>query len=190
MSRKPKLTTAELASGYFQHTESILQAMIDSTLRNNLPVVFVLNRPFLHACYKGTWLCVVKQPAKMPDNLLELGKQIDAAAAGLNKYAQFITSPIQPRLSSAGKIRRSNLVQRLHTDVHSDLSSIEYYLDLAREAGSVHAAKELCVVAHMPFYRNLRIAMAEKYPSGPVTRDNVLADPLVKDMLRVYDLPE
>ena len=47
---KTGLSVRDVATGYFEFTESILQAMIDSTLRRNFPVVFVLNRPFFHAC--------------------------------------------------------------------------------------------------------------------------------------------
>src|SRR5712692_565742 len=75
---KSGMSVVEVATSYFELAESILQAMIDSTLGKNLPVVFVLNRPFFHACFKGMWICLAENPSDVPDDLLKLGNAIDA----------------------------------------------------------------------------------------------------------------
>src|ERR1035437_3892814 len=113
---KTGLSVRDVATGYFEFTESILHAMIDSTLRRNFPVVFVLNRPFFHACYKGLWVCLKDGSSDMPDDLIKLGNDIDAVivdkfeswgAPFLTKagarFAAFLKSPIQKQLSDEGK---------------------------------------------------------------------------------------
>ncbi len=194
----------DVAKGYFQLTESILEAMIDATVRPNLPVVFVLNRPFFHACYKGMWTCLTENPSKIPDDLLQLGVDIDEAIeqkfeewnapffnqAPMGRYAAFLESPIQKQLSDEGKIKPSTLIERLHTDVHGGLPSLVYYQQLMQEGNVLHAAKELCVFGHDPLYLNLRFAISMRFPDGPVARENLLADPFAQQILAIHGMPE
>ncbi len=193
-----------VAEGYFRLAESILHAMIDSTLGHNFPVAFVLNRPFFHACYKGLWTCLTKAPAKIPDDLLKLGADIDNVIEKrfeawnyplLNKgatarYSAFLKSPVHKQLSDDGQIKPSSLIGRLHDDVHGGLPSLVAYQQLTREGKVCHIAKELCVVGHDPLYLHLRFALAMRFPTGCVARANLLADPFLLQILAIYAMPE
>jgi hypothetical protein len=198
---KTRLPVVEVASKYFELAESILQAMIDCTLQKNLPAVFVLNRPFFHACYKGMWICLAVTPSDMPDDLLQLGKGIDAAIdgrfeswnapfinKGVGRYAAFLESRIQGDLSDEGKLKATKLIERLHNDVHGGLPSMEFYSRLAQHGDVLHAAKELCIVGHDPLYLNFRFAMYKRFPDGPVHGDNLLAEPFGRDILEIHKL--
>jgi hypothetical protein len=178
--------------------------MVDATLRGNLDVVFVLNRPFFHACYKGMWMCLVDDPNELPDDLVELGLAIDQVieqrfsswGAPFRKqgvaarYSLFLKSPIEKERAMQGKIRSSTLVERLHNDVHGGLPSLGYYRDLKDSGGIVHAAKELCIIGHEPLYRNLRFAISKRFPKGPVTAANLFADPFAQQILTIYNVPD
>ena len=200
---KAGMSVAEIAADYFGLAESILQAMIDSTLKKNLPVVFVLNRPFLHACYKGMWLALADEPKEIPDELARLGRDIDAKidrkfeswntpfkAQNLARYESFLGGQISPQLSAEGKVKASTLIERLHNDVHGGLPSLGFYRGLAVNGSLLHSAKELCIVGHSPFYQNLRLAMAMEFPTGPVRREDVLADPLAPQILKIYEMAD
>src|ERR1039458_7490473 len=99
----------------------------------------------------------------MPDDLIKLGNDIDAVivdkfeswgAPFLTKagarFAAFLKSPIQKQLSDEGKVKQSTLIERLHSDVHGGLPSLDYYEQVKRHGNLVHAAKELCVIGHAP----------------------------------------
>ncbi|MHB8654318.1 MAG: hypothetical protein ACYDA9_10605 [Terriglobia bacterium] len=199
---KSRMSVAEVATGYFELAESILQAMIDSTLRKNLPVVFVLNRPFYHACFKGMWMCLAENPSDVPDKLLELGNAIDAVIeerfqswydpfpnqGGIARYSALLNSPVLKQLSDDGKVKQSKLIERLNNDVHGGLPSLEYYQQVVQHGYSLNSAKELCVVGHNLLYLNLRFAMSKRFPDGPVRPGSLLADPFGQEILAIYDL--
>ncbi len=200
---KTAMSLVEIATRYFNLAESILHAMIDSTRKKNLPVVFVLNRPFFHACYKGMWICLAENPTDMPDDLLQLGGGIDAVIddkfeswhapffnKGVARYSAFLESPIQKELSDEGKLKPSKLIERLHNDVHGGLPSVEFYERLAQHGGLLHAAKELCIIGHSPLYLNHRFAMCMRFPDGPVHRGNLLAEPFGHEILKVHTMTE
>jgi hypothetical protein len=201
---KTRLSIVEVATSYFELAESILQAMIDSTLKSNLPVVFALNRPLFHACYKGMWTCLVEHPSEVPDELFTLGNDIDAVIeerfsswnapfcedAGKARYSALFKSPILKELADEGKIKSSTLIERLHNDVHGGLPSLEYYRHLVQHGSLLLSAKDLCIIGHNPLYLNLRFAISMRFPDGSVRRENLLAEPSSQQILEVYDLPD
>jgi hypothetical protein len=198
------MSVHDVAVSYFALVESILQAMIDASLKRNLAVVFVLNRPLFHACYKAMWTCLMDNPDEVPDDLLQLGEGIDSLiekrfeewkAPFINKgvtgrYGSFLKSQVQKEAAEEGKMKPSTLIQRLNDDVHGGLPSLVFYHQLTLEGTLLHSAKELCVVGHDPLYLNLRFAISMRFPNGPVTRENLLADPFAQQILAIYGMSE
>ena len=201
---KAAISPLEIGSRYFELTESILRAMIDSTLAENFPAVFALNRPLFHASYKAMWISLVENPSDMPDDLLKLGADIDAVieekfrswnapfvtGGSVARYAGLLTSPVHKQLSDEGKMKPTTVVERLHNDVHGGLPSLEYYERLVKHGQLRHSAKELCVIGHSPLYLNLRFALSKRFPSGPVTPDKLLFEPFTMQMLAIYNMPD
>ena len=200
---KSGMSVAEVATSYFELAESILQAMIDSTLRKNLPVVFVLNRPFYHACYKGMWMSLAEDPRDAPpDDLLKLGNAIDAVIeerfqswyapfpnrGRLARYATLLNSPVLKQLADDGKVKPSNLIERLQNDVHGGLPSLQYYRRMVQHGYFLNSARELCVIGHNSLYLNLRFAMSERFPDGPVHPGKLLAGPFGQEILAICAL--
>jgi|SRR5579859_4131169 len=199
---KTAMSVVDVATSYFELAESILQGMIDSTLRKNLPVVFVLNRPFFHACFKGMWMCLAEDPNELPDDLFELANSIDAVieerfnswnAPFLDqgekaRYSALLKSPVLKQLSDDGRVKPSKLIERLHNDVHGGLPSLEIYQQLTHHGNLLESAKELCVIGHHPLYLNLRFAMSMRFPDGPICRGDHLAEPFARQMFAFNDL--
>ena len=197
-----------MAAEYYRWAESILEAMIDSTLKGNRPVVFVLNRPFLEACYKGTRICVA-DPKKLGHqdanaSLDTIARQIDEVidqrfkdwdapfktTAVRSRYSAFLKGAVLKNLSDAGKIKPSSMIARLHNDTHGGLPSIEFYRDVENAGLLAHSTKELCVIGHDPFLMNFRFALSKAFPDGPINSSNLMAEPLVSKILQVYKLPD
>jgi hypothetical protein len=187
---KSKLSPQDLATEYYLWAESILRAMVDSALAGNLKAVFLLNRPFLEASYKGTWLCVV-DPDRLPDAdiddtpLEDLAAQIDSVIAkrfeawgqtadrsDLERFLKFLKSGVLASLASEGKVKPSTVIQRLHNDVHSSIHSIEYYKSIP-DGQLSHSAREICWVAWQPFLLNLRSCLSKRFPDGKITSANI-----------------
>jgi len=197
------MSVVDVATRYFELAESILQAMIDSTLKKNCAVVFVLNRPFFHACYKGMWVCLAEAPSDVPDDLFDLGRDIDAVIderfeswdapfvkKGVARYSGLLESPIGKELSDEGKLKSSKLIERLHNDVHGGLPSLEYYQQLTKCGNLLQAVKELCIIGYDPLYRNLRFATAMRFPDGPVDRGDLLVEPFGHQILKVCEMKQ
>jgi hypothetical protein len=187
---KSKLSAQDLAMEYYLSAESVLQAMVDSTLAGNHRAVFLLNRPFLESSYKGSWICVTDPAglanADIDDAPLEdLAAQIDEAIAErfkawkpsadcsqLARYLRFLKSEVLSSLSSEGNVRPSTLIQRLHNDVHSSVHAIEYYKTI-QDGQLLHSAKEICWVAWQPFLLNLRFCLSKRFPDGAINSTNI-----------------
>jgi len=104
---KSALSLQDLATRYYELAHSVLEAMIDATLKGNLPAVFVLNRPLIEACFRGSQICLV-QPGKIDDadSLEEVAATIDEVIQQrfeewqlpfhdkrvVNRYAEFLKS--------------------------------------------------------------------------------------------------
>ena len=175
---------------YYLWAESILEAMVDSALAENVRAVFLLNRPFLEATYKGTWLCVMDPggllDADIDDTSLEdLAAQIDEVIrerfkvwvpegdhSELARFSTFLKSSVLLSLAREGKAKHSTVIQRLHNDVHNSIHSIEYYKAI-KDGQLVHSAKEICLVAWQPFLLNLRFCLSKRFPEGKINSTNL-----------------
>jgi hypothetical protein len=149
-------------------------------------------------------MCLVEGSKDLPDDLLKLGRDIDAVieqkfeawrAPFVNKgtrsrFSTFLKSPIHKELAAQGKVRPSTLIERLHNDVHGGLPALDYYQQLVQAGSLLHSAKELCIIGHDPLYLTLRFAMSMRFPEGPVRRDGLMAEPFGNQILKIYDLAE
>lgn len=206
---KSKLSLQDLAMEYYLWAESILQAMVDSALAGNVRAVFLLNRPFYEASFKGTWLCVIDpnglRDADIDDTSLEvLAAQIDEVIrerfnvwvpAGdhseLARFSKFLKSSVLLGLASEGKAKHSTVIQRLHNDIHNSIHSIEYYKAL-KDGQLVHSAKEICSVAWQPFLWTLRLCLSKRFPEGKINSTNlndIYRSSLVGGIERLNTLP-
>jgi hypothetical protein len=208
---KSALQPQDVVLQYYSWAESILQAMIISALKGNLPVVFILNRPLFEACLKGLRICML-DPSKLAGldadlDLPRLAAEIDEVidqrftewgapfinpAVG-SRYAGFLESSTLKALSDGGDIKPSSVLERLHNDTHGTLPTLEYYRNVQERNLLRRSAKELCAVGWDPFLLHLRFAISKRFPHGPINDGNLLdvtASPLglgIKQVLEMSD---
>jgi len=195
---KSNLTPEAVAVSYYETARSVLQSMMDATMKENFPMVFVNQRPFLECCYRGTQVCLV-DPDDIDDKqeLDEVGKAIDSviyakfaawgvpsATKELGRYATVLNCQILGALAEV--VKCSTLIQRLHNDVHQGFAALEFYNTVERiPLLSLHCSVDICATGFTPFLMNFRQAVCGAFPKSSVAQQGLLRDPLEEKVSRL-----